>query len=116
MIDRTDGELDPADRNSERPALAKALAAARVRQIPIVVAKVEPRPARRCRTRGCGAREIKARGTAGCCARAARGQAAILPPINVMNSRRLTGYPLRPGPYLTTSQVALCVTAKSATR
>jgi hypothetical protein len=53
---------------------------------------------------------------AGCCACAARGQTAILPPINVMNSRRLTGYPLRPGPYLTTSQVALCITAKSATR
>jgi hypothetical protein len=32
-------------------------------------------------------------GIAGGCACAARGQAAILPPINVMNSRRLTGYP-----------------------
>jgi pyrimidine deaminase RibD-like protein len=41
VIDRTNGELDPADRNSERPALAKALAAARVRQVPIVVAKVD---------------------------------------------------------------------------
>jgi hypothetical protein len=41
VIDRTNGELDPADRNRERPALAKALAAARVRQVPIVVAKVD---------------------------------------------------------------------------
>jgi DNA invertase Pin-like site-specific DNA recombinase len=41
VIDRTNGELDPADRNSERPALAKALAAACVRQVPIVVAKVD---------------------------------------------------------------------------
>jgi hypothetical protein len=29
-------------------------------------------------------------GIAGCCVRAARGHAAILAPINVMNSRRLT--------------------------
>src|SRR5262249_41362495 len=33
---------------------------------------------------------------------AAHDQAAILPPINVMNSLHLTGYPLRLGPYLTT--------------
>jgi hypothetical protein len=33
---------------------------------------------------------------AGCCARAASGQAAAAPPSNVMNSRRLMGSLLRP--------------------
>src|SRR5215472_16740690 len=34
-------------------------------------------------------------GIAGCCARAARGHPAAAPPTSVMNSRRLTGWPLR---------------------
>ena len=52
-------------------------------------------------------------GIAGCCARAARGQAAMLAPINVMNLRRLTDYPSGPGPDLTTLEVAFCASQQN---